>query len=254
MDETELPGTGEAPEVEAPQKETPASQPDFSRDFESLKQSLQEERSQRQRLLEDLNAHKEELSQKREDDRRKMMMMVGDKETIQEVEEKRRQERIKDEFFKIMPEAKRLFENQGNQNEPSLSEKAFFNTARQKGFDLAKQSGFTSNEGQQLMPIVADILIQNTPQWKDRFYKNGDMSVIDEVSKFLDDKVFGPRDRAVEARTIARIQKQGRYATPLPSKRGGSGVPEPTKKYDTNKAEDRKRLYGDIYNRTIAGE
>lgn len=235
-------------------------------DQSDYKRELEEFRSRAERLAQDnenykrdLQSHKEELSQyreeqrrAREEERRRSLLLAGDKEILQEEEKRRYSEKIKNQFFEVFPEAKKLFDGnaqnqQQGEKEVSLAEQAFHNGNRQRAMEMAKKSGFTTTEGQQVMTTVGDYLINITPQWKERYYKRGDTAVIDEVNKWLEDKVFGPRDRAVEARLIERLKKQGRYTAPLPSRTSGSSSSSSKEKdLDLNNPQQRRDAFSRI--------
>jgi hypothetical protein len=219
-------------------------EPDYKREAEEYRAKLERLAQDNESYKRDLQSHKEELSQRREDERRsrederrRSLLLAGDKELLQEEEQRRSAEKIKEQFFKVFPNAKNVLEGNGQnqqqgEKEVSVAEQAFHNGNRQRAMEMAKKSGFGTTEGQQVMTTVGDYLINITPQWKERYYKRGDTTVIDEVHKWMEDKVFAPRDRAVEARLLEKLKKQGRYTAPLPSRTGGSNAPSPSREKD----------------------
>jgi len=196
---------------------------------------------------------KEELAKLRDDQRQRDLLLVGDKDALAARQEQLRQQKIKDEFFKIFPEVKNALDR-GQSAQPNVAEAAYLNSAKSKGFELADKMGFKETSGKEFMIYAADMLIQNTPQWKQRFYQAGDMNVLDEVADFINKKVFEPRDRMMKQQWINSLKKQNQFSTPLP--RGGAGSPKTSgvpEKIDASKAEDRMKVFAHIYNRATQG-
>ena len=241
-----------------------SQEPDYKRELEEVRSKYDRLAQDNESYKRDLQTHKEELSRRREEerayreeDRRRALLLSGDKEILAEEEKRRKSEAIKNQFYELFPKAKDILEGsakgkQDNEGEPSLAEQAFHNGTRQRAMEMAKKSGFATTEGQQVLTTLGDYLINITPQWKERYYKRGDTTVIDEVHKWMEDKVFGPRDRFIENRIIEKLKKQGRYTAPLPSRTGGSGnPPSKDKDLDLNVPSQRKDAFLRVARNTL---
>lgn len=230
---------------------------DYTEDFEYLKKSNERIAQANEKLLRDVSAHKEELANMREAERRRTLLFAGDKSIIQEETRKRRAEEIKNEFYELFPKARDMFEGNAQafnqQPQPSVAEMAYMNSAKQEAYTFAKNEGFSTPEGQHFMAVLGDVLIHSVPDWKARFYQGGDRSVLNEVTEFIREKIFKPRDQQIESRLLEKIKKQGRYVSPLPRTSAGSGrIEKPKDNLDFTKPEDRHKRLSEVIQRSIS--
>lgn len=231
---------------------------DYSADFSELKRQNERLQENNQRFLSDLDSHKQELAKLREAERRRNLILAGDDSVLKEEQEKRKQSQIRDQLLKVAPELKSLFTGEQPQQsgQPSMAEMAFFNQARSSAQESLKARGFEDQTAQEALLRLGDVLIHDVPQWHDRFYKQGDMRVLKEVENFLFEKLFDPYSKRIEAQTIERIKKQGRFTTPIPQRGSGSGntAPKKNEKFDVNNQADRLRGFSNLYGDAVASE
>jgi len=254
MDKFEF-ASDEAPEQQQEAVETSTDKgeavaaPDYSQEIESLRRENARLQEVNQKYSAELPEFKNELQRLRDEQRQRDLLLLGDKDVIAERQEKLRQDKVRDELFKVVPEFKD-FLNRPQQTGPSIAESAFFNSARNTGFELADKAGFKDQAGKEFMVYASDMLIKYNPAWNQRFYQNGDMSVLNEVSDFINKQILEPRDKAIEQRVLSKIRSQNKVAAPLPARGGGSPkVGNGPEKINPTNMDDRRKIYDYLYNK-----
>lgn len=233
-----------------------STMPDYSKNFEEMNGKFEKLSSYNQQLLNDLQGTKQELAQLREQERRKTLMMAGDQDIFKQEQERKRQEQIRNELFKVVPEFKDFTEGRHAQQngQPSVAEMAFYNQARTSAQQSLANRGIKDQSGQEVLIRLGDALIHDIPQWHDRFYKNGDTNVLKEVEDFIFQKIIDPIKEQVKQETIEMIRKQGRFAAPVPRLGGGGqgGNQQKNESFNANSTPDRMRAWGKVYQQTLA--
>jgi len=232
--------------------------PDYSKNFEDINGKFEKLSSYNQQLLQDLQGTKQELARLREEERRKTLIAAGDQDVLKQEHEKRRQEQIRNELMKVAPELKSVFEgqmaNQQMQQQPSVAEMAFYNSARTNAQQSLANRGIKDPSGQEIMIRLGDALIHDVPQWQDRFYKKGDTTVLKEVEDFIFSKVIDPLKEQIKQETIENIRRQGRFAAPVPRVGGGGSSPQSKKEnFNPDSPQERMGVWGKVYQQTISG-
>lgn len=189
---------------------------DSGLDSRALQAELKKTQEDRESFKKDLEAHKQELAAIREHNRRVGTALSGLDKSPEEMARDNKAKQVRDAMRQMYPwfdKAEKMFaQSEGGQQteQPrSLAEQHYFNQARQTAFDRAAKMGFQTREGQEAVVSLGDLLIHQVKPWKDRFYGQGDHSVLEEVTSFLEKKVFGPYAKNIEARFLDKLRRQG---------------------------------------------
>jgi hypothetical protein len=229
-------------------REERAPQVDYSSQIEELRRQNAQLQEVNSKYSGEIHGFKSELTSLRDAQREQQLLAIGDPRTKAKFEEQAKQQEIKEEFYKLFPHMKQL-EN-GLPQQSARDDQFFLNTARTEGFKHAENMGFKDEAGKQFMVYAADMLMQVNPNWKQRFFEQKDMSVLNEVSEFINKKIFEPRDRAIEQRVVEKLRKSNKVASPVPTKGGGAAKQvNQSERIDSRSAEDRAKVYGHLFAR-----
>jgi chorismate mutase len=229
-------------------REERAPQVDYSAQIEELRRHNAQLQEVNSKYAGEIHGFKSELATFRDSQREQQLLMMGDPRTKAKYEEQAKQQEIKEELYKILPHLKQI-EN-GIPSQSARDDQFFLNTARTEGFKRAEQLGFKDEASKQFMLYAADMMIQVNPQWKQRFFDQKDMSVLDEVATFMNKQIFEPRDRAIEQKVLERLRKQNKVASPMPSRGGSQAKPTGnSEKIDSRNADDRSKVYAHLFSR-----
>jgi len=239
-------------EGQEPEKEKAAPDARWQGFIEDMKRERAEEQAAWKTEREE---YKKQLAESRE---RAFKALFGDEIDPQDAKQRIQRDKIKKQLLETVPEIKDLIERGGgprDDGEPTFAQKQFISTAQQQGRAMAKEALFEDELSQDVFLTLGDILILKTPEWKKRFYDDGDVSVLKTVHDFLTEKILKPRDRLVEQRLIAKIRKSGLPAIRQAPTGGGGGAPKAPKKKDVNinDPNQRNNLMLQIANRALAG-
>lgn len=224
-------------------------------DIEQLKASVAKMAQDQASWLREREDYKAQLAE----ERKRVRALAGGEipeDPQKKLMEQARNEEIKRRLLEVMPELKDTLERQ---NQPNLGDKVYIQNAQREAMEIAKSAGFTSPVQQEAWCTLGDLIIHQTPAWKERFYVQGDMRVLKEVEAFMREQIIDPFAKSIEAKTIARIRKSGMGALPDVGSGGSTSAgprPTPKVKVDVNNPEARQGVYANIMRRAIqsAGE
>jgi len=229
-------------------REERAPQVDYSAQIEELRRQNAHLQEVNSKYMGELHGFKSEIATLRDMQREQQLLAAGDPRALAKRQEQAKQEEIKEELFKIFPHLKQL-EN-GLPTQSARDDQFFLNSARAEGYKQAEQLGFKDEASKQFMVYAADMLMQVNPAWKQRFYEQKDMSVLNEVSQFIQKQIFEPRDKMIEQRILERLRKQNKVSAPIPPRGGGSAKPAAdVQRIDSRNSTDRAKVYEHLFSR-----
>lgn len=225
-----------------------------------VRAELAQAKKDRDEFRQAMEQNKRELAETREHFSRVGSALAGVGKSREELANEAKVKQVRESLKTLYPwfeEAEKQFTTRKEGAETpqsSLAEMRYYNDAKEAAFAHARKMGFTSNEGQQGLAVLGDVLINNVPAWKERFHKNGDLSVVTEVGKYLEEKVFGPYTKSIKAQVVADLKRRGllvRDPNPQPGaeKPKGPTPPAPPRKPVQREAtpdlnDPRQRLSG----------